>query len=197
MIKEGELNLEELCKKIQEKLENINLKDAIEWTTASWEELTEDTIVNCFKHSGFPIDKETNDELYEVSVEDNVNELLNDIETNIGESLLSIEELNNYESEEITTSNDWRDDLLEEAENFRQSNANCDEIIDLDEDMDEIPVSPPKFAEVLDSFEKIGSYVRSKAPELMVCVTKLKNSIIEVNIKENPLKQKSITEYFH
>jgi hypothetical protein len=64
---------QELPKIIKQLMKLIDLKNAINWITGSWDEITSAVISNCFRHSGFDIDRE------QVELDDNLSEMTEDL----------------------------------------------------------------------------------------------------------------------
>lgn len=190
------LSSEELRIKLKEIINSITLKDGINWLTNSWDAITESTIRNCFTHSGF--NAISDDEICEVvNNEDNevITEIYSLIETNIGEPLMSFDECYEFENNLMVTSNDWQNDLLEDANEFGVNDESGDEIIDIEDNIMDLNIQMPTFNETIEMINRVEAYVLSEVPEATPHLFKVKNLLIDSK-QAKTTTQKTITDYF-
>jgi hypothetical protein len=198
-------NTEELPKIIKQLMKSIDLKNAINWITSSWDDITSAVISNCFRHSGFDIDRE------EVELDDNLSEMtevLAELQRDLNENLMTSSEFTEFEDEFETCSTDWKQDLLSEALSYNNNCNDCDiEEIDLcgndssDEYQDEsqtiTQTSPTTTLEsAIDMLEKVENLVIKESPQVLIHLNKVKNALIDLKVRKRYSIQTSITNYF-
>jgi len=187
----------ELQKIIKKLIQSINLKDAINWITSSWDDITSTVISNCFRHSGFSIDTE------EMVLDDNLSEMTEvflELQQNLNENLMTSSEFTEFEDEFETCSNNWKQDLINEALTYKNSNIDNIEEINLcdydssQESQDETQTTSLEMA--LEITEKLENYVIKEMPQVLCHLNKVKNALIDVKTRKKNSVQTSITDYF-
>ena len=187
-------NLKELHKTIQTRIRRIILKDAINWINSSWNGVTQQTIENCFRKSGF----DSTPDVIEIDSNSENEELVQSLElmqTVLKEPLISENEFIEIDDSIVCVSTDWKNDPLDDAEEF----GTTEEIlINESESKEHIESRPPLNAtQVLEKLEEIEDFVLSQTPEMFDHFNQLKNSVIYLKSRLKKLTQKSITDYFH
>ena len=188
-------DIEGMKNELKRKIDSISLKETINWLTTSWTDVSEKCITNCFIHSGFAISSEVSLE----EEEDNT-ESINSFEIMTGIQLMTNQEIESIEESIEVTTNDWRQDLLNEAQTFCPENSTESQesqVICLSDcsDVEKELISKPSFNEAIDMIEKIETLVTQEVPEVMIHLNKVKNALIETKLNKK-LVQKSITDYF-
>jgi hypothetical protein len=187
------VDFESLRSKYKQTIDSITLKNAMNWLTTAWDEVTVQTISNCFISSGF----KSSDVAVTEDIEENISELFSTIESNIGETLMNLNEINEFESKSLVISNDWKNDLLEEALTYRQTQNGSDiEEIDLSNDNHILNIEKPSLNESIELIEKLEPFVTSEVPDVLIHFNKVKNALIELKLRKKPSVQSTITQYF-
>ena len=96
-------------------------------------------------------------------------------------------------------SNDWKNDILEEASAVTEDTlTKFSEIClsDGSEDMDQWDQTIPKSGEVLKNLDKIERFVIRETPEAFMHLNAIRNAVIEWKVKNENKIQTSITDYF-
>src|SRR5258708_4333975 len=103
-------------------IKNLKLDKALNWITLAWNSLQNTLITNYFIHSGFNadiIDENDNTEDTEIS---NLSEMLANLQNNSNENIMTSTEFITFEEEIEVISHDWKQDILEEADNYNDLN---------------------------------------------------------------------------
>ncbi len=193
---------EELKTDIQELLNCVNLKDAINWIISSWNDITNSVIENCFKHSGFVTDCEdiaSDESLSEMS------EVIVELQKNINEDLMTSSEFIEFEDEFETCSNNWKEDLINEARNqLNPAFEDIDEIqlsdIEDNQRSDSCKQSVDQISSLdkaIETIEKLETFVIKNTPQVLVQYNKVRNAFIDLKVKNKNTIQTSIEDFLH
>jgi hypothetical protein len=180
----------------KEFIKSINLSHAINWVVSSWDEVTESTIINCYKSSGLKFNIESNNESENDDIQE-TDDLISKLKETYSEELMSGSEFVAFDNDYNTESDNWKEDLLEKAnEIFNSNNSDNTEIISSDEECDIISIPTPE--EALTMLEKTESLITKECPDILIHFNKVKNRLIDVKLKlkENRSKQTNITGFF-
>jgi hypothetical protein len=125
---------------------SVNLRSAMIWTLAAWDEVTRSTIVNCFNRAGFNVTEAMPTETEDIPVNQEITEsLLQELSLKTGTELSSLDEYVLADDVIVTDcpNNDYDDEDTEEEE----------DTIEAEEE-----VRKPTTKEMMSAIETIASY---------------------------------------
>lgn len=170
---------------------NINLYEAIIMLKKSWDEVSAETIKNCFIKSGFSFEQniETN--------EDNYDDLIGIECFEDGMEGISFEEFVNADNELATNEFNLTEDSINiSSDNVNEINdeSDAETIIDVEvADNDEEEV---KLIDAMNAFSTIRKYLYQSGGEIENSLEMIDNIELDIIKRKSYVKQSKITDYF-
>lgn len=172
------------------KISPINLLEAVRFISKAWHNVTESTIINCFRKSGFPVNSNvvaetpTNNSATQSQLEI-VNNFLNT------QNVISFEEYVNVDNEVVVSGKLSDDDIIESIND--ENNNDCFED-DCDDNVEEKPVSNFQVKSAMNILRNFIEKCENVDEEIFSHLVKIEN-VIDIKIQDS-LKQKKITDFF-
>lgn len=182
------------------KLSELTLLDAIYIANKAWNNVTQQTIKNCFAKCGFQCEISaeitTDQEIVEIESNEDNNfwEVLSD---SIGIEGITFEDYVNSDNDVITCEEYSEQEILEYNFNSIQNDNNEDDINDNESnDSDEtLPLEKPTFLSAIDSLNNLRNYLlfRDKNESSLNLLDKVEDDLVNYQISH--LKQSKITSF--
>lgn len=172
------------------KISPINLLDVVRFISKAWHNVTESTIINCFKKSGFPVqsnvvaEKPVNNSATQSQLE-TVNNFLNK------QNVISFKEYVNVDNDVVVSGKLSDDDIIESIND--ENNNDCFEN-DSDDDVQEEPVSNSQVKSAMNILRNFLEKCENVDEEIFSNLVKIDN-VIDIKIQDS-LKQKKFTDFF-
>ncbi|GBB85688.1 hypothetical protein RclHR1_12170001 [Rhizophagus clarus] len=174
----------------------MDILQAIRYIISSWNEVTDETIRNCWNHTEILPDNEplNNDEIDDENDDQMIDELSRTIQALNLPNAMRVNEFLNF-SEEDVTYEIFEDDqiIMELVDIFKNSDENTDDLDEID-DSDEIVTISTSVA--LKSLETVNMFLlqQENADEYIKLVGKIENFIRKKQI--HMMQQTTIDQYF-
>jgi hypothetical protein len=182
------------------KLSELTLLDAIYVANKAWNNVTQQTIKNCFAKCGFQCEISaeitTDQEIVEIESNEDNNfwEVLSD---SIGIEGITFEDYVNSDNDVTTCEEYSEQEILEYNFNSIQNDNNEDDINDNESnDSDEtLPLEKPTFLSAIDSLNNLRNYLlfRDKNESSLNLLDKVEDDLVNYQISH--LKQSKITSF--
>ena len=187
---------------------SITVLDAVNWISLAWNNVTEQTIKNCFGAAGFPnssfaVSPSSTD--MDVSVEvdsetNNVNNLLQQLDSLLSHIQISGPQLTAAEFIDIDSYipvfNEWDDN--EPLRDLIQVVQENDEEAEEEDAGDELSSceQPPNISEALEMLRKLHLFASVEQPQLHNTLSDLESLLTDIYLDSKAVKQSSIKDYF-
>ena len=187
---------------------SITVLDAVNWISLAWNNVTEQTIKNCFGAAGFPnssfaVSPSSTD--MDVSVEvdsetNNVNNLLQQLDWLLSHIQISGPQLTAAEFIDIDSYipvfNEWDDN--EPLRDLIQVVQENDEEAEEEDAGDELSSceQPPNISEALEMLRKLHLFALVEQPQLHNTLSDLESQLTDIYLDSKAVKQSSIKDYF-
>ena len=177
---------------------SIDLFKTLTWLKLSWDQISEETIVNCFHKSGIKITPrlEQNQLQNDISILGELTEIFQKAVSLSGSEKISIDVYNSVDNEVIATDNNaaFNEEIKLDVIEKSGDNSKLDESSN-DSDI-VVPQNVPTHAETLESVNKIHLYFTShpESNERLQFLDMVQTSVLEISTKKR--KQLKLEDYF-